>query len=301
VSEEVLWYIARISGLLAWILSFGALSAGLLARSEPAHGTSAGLWAADTRNLLGRLSVVGLAVHAAATAASDRFGLDLQSVLTGRAEGQWLVTAAVVGVACGWAIVGAELARLVPRRISGSGDLLLLAVAAATVAAGGYHGWQLGSDTQNPLAIAVMVLSGLLLLGSAAIGLTSFLDDQDPLVAAAPSLAAEGENLVLSNEGTDAEVVAGNGVSESTDHRPLPVDAGLSVSLSRTIAPRADEQEDRGMSETLRGPQIASARDISPPLLPPSTNAAKGQISGAWSMRKLPDAPKPAHRKAEES
>ena len=292
MSEEVLWYISRISGLMSWILSFGALAAGLLARSAPRHGTSAGLWAADTRNLLGRLSIVALLVHAAATATADRFGLTLGSALTGRAGGQWLVAAAVIGVASGWAMIAVELVRLVLKRLSPGGDLILLAVAAAIVGGGGYHGWQLGSDTQNPLAIAVMVLSGLLLLGAAALGLTSFLDGQDPLTAAPPSIAAEGqsENLVL---GSDA---AGSG-----QDGPQHFDPGPSVSLSRTISPAEDELGGRSNVDAYRGPQISSARDVSGSAATPPTGTDSDQTPGAWSMRKLPDAPKPAHRSHQET
>ncbi len=312
MSEEVLWYVARISGLMAWILGFAALAAGLLARSEPARGTSAGYWVADTRNMLGRLSVVALLVHGAATAAADQFGLQLQSVLTGRSGGQWLVSAMVVGVVCGWAMVGVEFARLASRRLGPISDAAFLVVATAAVAGGAYHGWLVGSDTQNPLAITVVVLSGLLLLGAAAIGLTSLLDGQDPLTVAPPAISADGEDLVL-----------GNGVDQdSANGGPRLFDPGPSVSLSRTVDayppdaaggrknngsdspgdhPNSNaegtDRLDPTVSGVLRGPQITSARDVTSHTSAQHSNDEEVAAPGAWSMRKLPDAPKPAHRK----
>lgn len=295
MSEEVLWYAARVSGLMAWILSFGALASGLLARSEPAYGTSAGRWAGDTRNLMARLGVVALLVHTAATVASERFDLTIVSAITARLDGQWLVPAMVVGVVCGILVLLVEVWRLLTRSLPPAVELLLLLISAGVVAGGAYHGWQLGSDTQNPLAVAIVVLCAILLFGAAAVGLTTVVSGPTSPVTAVthdPRADTGADNMVMNGTAMAQQDPSENKSSQSP--KQAPFDTRLSVSLSKRVNIQAEDVFDRG-------PEIASARDVSVPHhqeqgSTPAAEESEDESSGSWSMRKLPDAPKPAHR-----
>lgn len=267
MSEEVLWYVARVSGLMAWILAVGALTAGLLARSGAAAGTNAGFWAKDTRNLLGRCSVLALAAHAGATAAAARFDLGVGAVLTGRQDQAWLIPAIVVGVVAAWGLALVEGVRLASRRLSPGGDLVLLLISAAIVGGGAYHAWRIGSDTGNPIAVAVVVLCVLLLAGAGAIGLTSFperesTDDHNrrrkadaggPKPGAWPT-GLQDEPVEPEQDPEPAVVIGAPG--DPSPQRPGPFDQPLAVSLSR----RVDSPPPTSVFD--RGPEISSAPDV---------------------------------------
>lgn len=277
----MLWYAARVSGLMAWILAFGALAAGLLARSTPERETSAGLWAADTRNLLGRLAVLAIVVHGVSITAAERFDLPATAVLIARDTDGWLAAGFVVGTICAWTMVAVELVRLVVRRLPVLTELLVLAAATAVVLGGAYHGWQVGSDTRNPLTVAVVVVCGVLLIGAGAIGFTTFM---------APALT---DDRGQPDSGSSAGEAGGHGPIGRPDdlfqsRQPTgPNEVSLSLSLSHQVEPPE--------LPAARGPEIPSARDIAVP--GNVEDRQDGDDQSSWTMRKLPDAPKPQHRR----
>lgn len=265
VNDEILWYVSRVSGLMAWILAFGALTAGLLARSGPAADTSAGLWASDTRTLLGRTAAVAVLVHWFSIGAAPSFAIDPVAGLTARQDGSWMAPAIVVGVFSAWALVVVEAARLVLRRLPEFVDLVLLTGSALIVAGGAVHGWRLGSDTNNPYAMIVVVFCGLVLLGAAAIGLTRSSDDS----------------------GDGGLVTPSNGASSQPD--------GFTIG----VGPDEANQPVSASSIFDRGPELASAPDVGRRLdqgqgpvaeefgEEPTSQQFTDTLSGSWSMFRL--------------
>ncbi|MEM7274939.1 MAG: hypothetical protein AAF547_17790 [Actinomycetota bacterium] len=184
MSGDLLWYLARISGLMALILAFGALSAGLLLNSRPAWNTAAGQWAIDTHRFLGRSALLAVAVHTGTIVADDRFGLTIVNALTGADADGTTSAALAIGTVCGWTMLLTELARLAEDHLPRWFDRLALVALALIVVGGAVHAWQLGSDTRNPAAIAVAAVCALVLAGTAALGTTSLVgqtpaDDSD--------------------------------------------------------------------------------------------------------------------------
>lgn len=310
MSEELLWYGSRVSGLMTWILAVGALTAGLVAAAAPRHQTVAGQWASDSRDFLGRSAVVALAVHGATIVAADRFPLTASAVLTGQEQGQWLATGLLTGVIGGWAILVVELLRPVAGRLGPTADRIGLLISVWVVAAGAYHGWEVGSDTGNTFALVVVGICGLVLMGAAALGLTPFIANRYPAGERYPADAdvpVADRGLQVDHgpgrhdRGPDSDIGTApttDGQSDRADDNAVGrvrPEAPLTVSLSR-IANRP--------APNLRGPEIHSARDVSIPGVTeqqPAEDEPGSRWSGesSWSVRKIPDAPKPQHRPPE--
>lgn len=240
---------------MTWTLSFGALTAGLRARSDRSSETAAGLWAAETRNLLGRQSLGGMVLHGAAVVATDHLGLELQAVLFARQADGWLTTGAVLGVLSAWGLALIEVLRSIFTRRGVPTDLAMSASSTAVVVGGAVHGWLLGSNTQNTAAMVVFALSSLVPLASAAVGFTTLLADNDPLPPAAPALTVTPVEAAEFSQTSTSSLPSQEFPPSQEFTAPITPPLSAPVTLSRPIDPP---------SKPRPRPQIASAREVPP-------------------------------------
>ncbi len=80
--EAVWWYVARASGLLAWVLLSGSVVGGLLAGTQLARGrTDSGTRAQGLHKFAGTLAVVFTGIHLATVLAADQLRIGLRELL----------------------------------------------------------------------------------------------------------------------------------------------------------------------------------------------------------------------------
>lgn len=80
--DEVWWYVARASGLLAWVLLSASVVGGLLSGTQLARGrTNSWTWTQGLHKFIGTLAVVFTAIHLASVLAADQLRIGLRELL----------------------------------------------------------------------------------------------------------------------------------------------------------------------------------------------------------------------------
>ncbi len=80
--DAVWWYVARASGLLAWVLLSASVVGGLLAGTQLARGRmNSGTWAQGLHKFVGTLAVVFTAIHLVSVLAADQLRIGLRELL----------------------------------------------------------------------------------------------------------------------------------------------------------------------------------------------------------------------------
>ncbi len=80
--DAVWWYVARASGLLAWVLLSVSVVGGLLSATQLARGrTNSWTWTRGLHKFVGALAVVFTAIHLASVLAADQLRIGLQELL----------------------------------------------------------------------------------------------------------------------------------------------------------------------------------------------------------------------------
>ncbi|MGH1494182.1 MAG: hypothetical protein ACRBK7_33125 [Acidimicrobiales bacterium] len=174
MNEEVLWYAARVSGLMAWVLACGCLICGLLVRSqaEDDHSPSR-LWADDACRFFGITSLLFAAGHAASIVLGTTFDVSAQELISLRSGGAWLEVGLITGVLCGWVLLVANVLRLFEDRLPSAAGTVTTVLTAAVVVGGVYHGWLEGSDVRNPVTMVVIGVAAVSIMAAASLALGS--------------------------------------------------------------------------------------------------------------------------------
>lgn len=173
MNEDVLWYVARVSGLMAWVLAYGALICGILIQSRSDDVSSPSrLWADDACRFFGFNCVLFAAIHGASIVMNPMFDVSPNALLTLSDGAAWLGTGLIVGVLSAWVLVVANLLRFVEARFA-SGPRLRTALTAVMLASSAVHGWLLGSDTQNLIVYVAVALAAVVALAAAGLAFSS--------------------------------------------------------------------------------------------------------------------------------
>ncbi len=174
MSDEVLWYAARVSGLMTWILACCALIAGLLISSQRDDRASPSrVWAGDAYRFLGITSLAFLAAHVAAIVLNPIFDLSIAEALSGRDGQGWLASGVVIAAATGWLLLVVELLRNLERRAPRWFRPAIAIAALGVVVGGVVHAWSDGSDVRNPFAIVVVAIFIIAILAAASLAFGS--------------------------------------------------------------------------------------------------------------------------------
>lgn len=164
VNNEVWWYIARSSGLIAWAAALASLLLGMALSTHALGRRPRRPWLLDVHRYLGGVSVAFVGLHLVALVADNFVHFGVTDLLIPFATG-YRTTAVAWGVLAFWLLAVVELSSLVmhrlPRRAWYGIHLTSYVVAVAAT----MHGLYAGTDTTNPLYRWV---------GLAALGLTGF-------------------------------------------------------------------------------------------------------------------------------
>ncbi len=235
MSEQILWYAARISGLMTWFTACGALISALLLRSRRSgHPTPADLWVADARRFLGSATVCFLIVHGSAIVLDT--GLDVSAaVVFGRGGDGWVESGLLLGVIGGWLVLMMLGFRFFADRLPPYVDGAMIVANAAVVAVGAVHAWRSGSDVRGPMALVVLAVVTLAVLVALVLSLGASTLDRRLQTAPDPAAGRDDPGRSLGDKpgrGTNGRFRPGPfGGPPPRRNIPLP-----ELRLSRTVA-----------------------------------------------------------------
>jgi len=116
VNPQVWWYVARASGITAWLLLTASVIWGVLLSTDAFPTRRRPAWLLDLHRWLGGLTVAFVAAHLAALVADSYTHFDL-AALTIPYASQWRPGAVALGVVAMWCLVAVELTSLAMRRL----------------------------------------------------------------------------------------------------------------------------------------------------------------------------------------
>ncbi len=158
MSEQLWWYIARSSGIVAWVLVTAAVIWGLLLTTRLLGGRPAPKWLLDLHRFLGGLAVIFVGVHLLGLVADTYTTFGFAEILVPFASA-WKPLPVALGVVALYLLVAVEATSLamkrIPRRwwryvhLSSFGVFWL-----ATI-----HGVTAGTDATQPLLWIAYVLA----------------------------------------------------------------------------------------------------------------------------------------------
>ncbi|MGI9595625.1 MAG: hypothetical protein ACR2QK_05675 [Acidimicrobiales bacterium] len=196
MSQEVLWYAARVSGLMTWVLACGALVAGLLLRSQGDDQPSpARLWLGDAHRFLGLASVSFLLVHGLAVVLGPVFDVSPIAAVLARDGSGWLPAGLAIGVLSGWLLVAVEGLRALDAHMPAVRRTITAVTATFVLLSGAAHAWSVGSDVRNRPAVALLAVAAVMVVAAAWLALgTSGLE---PLRGGLGRLVGEPETTLV--------------------------------------------------------------------------------------------------------
>ena len=161
------WYIARSSGLVAWILLAAAMLWGLLLATRVFGRNPGPKWLTDLHRFLGALAVVFTTIHIGALVADNYVQFGIKEVLVPMAS-PWKPVAVAAGVVAFWILLAVEISSLLmkhmPRRLWRAIHLTSFVLFLSATA----HAFTAGTDAGNTIFLmlcvafsAVIVLLGL--------------------------------------------------------------------------------------------------------------------------------------------
>jgi DMSO/TMAO reductase YedYZ heme-binding membrane subunit len=116
MSPELTWYVARASGLVAWMLTTAAVVWGLALSTRIAGRRPPAAWLADLHRFLGGLALSFTIVHVVTLVVDDWVEFTLADVVLPFAS-TWRPMAVAWGVVALYVLVAVELTSLLRRRV----------------------------------------------------------------------------------------------------------------------------------------------------------------------------------------
>lgn len=185
LNEQVWWYVARASGLVAWLLLTGATLWGVVLSTRLLGKRVTPAWLLDLHRHLGALATIFTALHLAGLVADSWIEIGAVELLV-PFTGEYRPVAVAWGVLALYVLVAVEVSSLLKRRlpvrlwrrIHQTSALLWVLATAHTLAA--------GTDAGNPLLQWVALLSVLAVVFAAVVRVLSPEPDRAPRPAQAP-------------------------------------------------------------------------------------------------------------------
>jgi predicted ferric reductase len=159
MADEIWWYLARSTGLVAWALAVGSLLLGLALATRAMGPQPKGPWLLDLHRWTGGLAVLFTGAHIGALIADSYLQLDVVDALVPFAS-DWRPGAVAWGVVALWLLLAIEVTSLlmkrIPKRVWRTVHLSSYGLAVTAT----LHGVTAGSDVGHPL-VAWAVLGTL--------------------------------------------------------------------------------------------------------------------------------------------
>jgi predicted ferric reductase len=116
VKTQVWWYLARSTGIVAWVLATASVVWGMALATRALGAKPKAPWLLDLHRYLGGLTVLFTAGHVFALIADSYVEFDLIDVLVPGAS-DWKPLPVALGVVALWFLVGIELSSLLMKRL----------------------------------------------------------------------------------------------------------------------------------------------------------------------------------------
>jgi DMSO/TMAO reductase YedYZ heme-binding membrane subunit len=150
MSPQLWWYVARATGVVAWMAAVGAVLAGLALSSRIGGKQVPPPWLLAIHRHLGALAVGFTGAHVAALIADSYVHFDLVDVLVPLAAG-WRRGAVAWGVVAMWLLAAVELSSLLKRRIRARTWRAIHLTSYLSAVAATTHMAAAGTDFRNPV------------------------------------------------------------------------------------------------------------------------------------------------------
>jgi sulfoxide reductase heme-binding subunit YedZ len=158
MNPQIWWYIARASGIIAWLFITASVLWGIMLSTKlfPAHRRPA--WLLDLHRGLGALSVLFLATHIAALIADNWIHFDILDVVVPFAS-EWKPWQVALGVFAFWGLVVVEATSLAMKRLPKRVWRGIHFSSYVTFLLASLHGTFAGTDATNQMYVATTVVT----------------------------------------------------------------------------------------------------------------------------------------------
>lgn len=160
-TDKLTWYVARSSGIVAWLLLAFGLVLGLLLSSRVLGRHTSPAWLLSIHRYLGGLSVVFTFVHVAAIMLDDFVAFGWVDVLVPWAS-EWNPGAAAWGIIATYLAIAIELTSFARRRLPKRLWRGVHWLSAPLFVMASVHGYQAGTDAGRAFIVAIAAVSVVL-------------------------------------------------------------------------------------------------------------------------------------------
>ena len=163
MNEQIWWYVARASGITAWLLLTASVLWGIVLSTDlfPRHRRPA--WLLDLHRALAALTIGFLGVHVGSLIADSYVQFDIIDVLVPFASA-WKTWQVALGVFAFWGLVIVEATSLTMRRIPRRVWRAIHFTSYATFLLTSLHGTFAGTDATQPLYVGTSIVTTLALV-----------------------------------------------------------------------------------------------------------------------------------------
>jgi sulfoxide reductase heme-binding subunit YedZ len=158
VNPQIWWYIARASGIIAWLFITASVLWGILLSTKlfPAHRRPA--WLLDLHRGLGALSVLFLLTHVGALVADNYVHFDIVDILVPFAS-EWKTWQVAIGVFAFWGVVIVEFTSLAMKHLPKKLWRGIHFTSYLTFLLTSFHGTFAGTDATNKMYVATTIIT----------------------------------------------------------------------------------------------------------------------------------------------
>lgn len=165
MNPQIWWYIARASGIIAWLFITAAVLWGILLSTKLFPEQRRPAWLLDLHRMLGALSVLFLATHVGALIADSYIQFDIVDVLVPFAS-DWKTWQVALGVFAFWGVVIVEATSLAMKRLPRKVWRGIHFTSYATFVLTSLHGTFAGTDATNKMYVATSIVTTLALMAA---------------------------------------------------------------------------------------------------------------------------------------
>lgn len=116
MNPQIWWFLARASGIVAWLMMTGSMACGIVLAAKAVSGRGRPAWVLAMHRWFGALTLAFLAVHIAALVADSYVTFGLADITVPFAS-DWRPNAVALGVISMWLLVVVEISSLAMRRL----------------------------------------------------------------------------------------------------------------------------------------------------------------------------------------
>lgn len=158
MNEQIWWYTARASGIVAWGLLTAAVLWGIFLSTDLFPKRRRPAWLLDLHRWLGGLTLSFMGLHMLALVADSYVEFGVSTLLVPFAS-EWKPAPVALGVVAMWVLVAVEATSLAKRRLKKETWRRIHLVSYLAFWLGSLHGTLAGTDATHPMYLATSTLS----------------------------------------------------------------------------------------------------------------------------------------------